>query len=46
MINKTFAKLFKNHLFIAKQLNLDLSYRPNQISEDGFYKITEKFEIK
>ncbi len=45
MINKTFSKMFKNHLLIAKQLNLNLSLRPDQVSENDFYKITEKFEL-
>ncbi len=37
--------MFKNHLLIAKQLNLNLSLRPDQVSENDFYKITEKFEL-
>ena len=44
MINKSFSKLFKNSINIAKKLNIDLTYRPNQLSDDDFYNITEKFE--
>ena len=44
MINKGFSKLFKNSLIFSKKLKIDLSYRPNQISKDHYYKITECYE--
>ena len=44
MINKSFSKLFKDSVSCAKKLNINLTYRPNQLSDDEFYKITEKFE--
>jgi len=44
MINKTFRTLFKNSILIAGKINIDLNLRPNQISEEEYYKITEYFE--
>ena len=44
MINKNFMKLFKNYNLIAKELNLDLSKRPEQLSHKMFYKIAIKYE--
>jgi len=46
MVNKAFNSLFKNPLQIAKKMNIDLSLRPNQLSEQEYYKITEYFEKK
>ena len=46
MVNKAFKSLFKNPLQIAKRMNIDLSLRPNQLSEQEYYKITEYFEKK
>ena len=44
MINKAFKILFKNPELIAKKINIDLSLRPNKISEEEYFKITEYFE--
>ena len=44
MINKNFAKLFKNSKEIAKDLNLNLNHRPEDLSNEMFYKITMKYE--
>ena len=44
MINKAFKKIFDNHLQVAKKININLSLRPNQLSEREYYKITEYFE--
>ena len=44
MINKSFLKIFKGKKEIAKKLNLDLKQRPEQLSEDIFYKITMEYE--
>mgnify|MGYP002826038625 CR=1 FL=1 len=44
MINKAFNSLFKNSLQISKKMKIDLSLRPNQLSEEEYYKITEYFE--
>jgi len=44
MINKNFLKLFKGNKFIAKELNLNLSHRPEQLNGDMFYKIAMKYE--
>ena len=46
MINKAFNSLFKKPEIIANQIKIDLSLRPNQISEIQYYKITESFEKK
>ena len=44
MINKSFLKLFNNNKLIAKDLNLNLSLRPEELSNEMFYKITMKYE--
>ena len=44
MINKNFAKLFMNDKLVAKDLNLDLSQRPGELSNEMFYKIVMKYE--
>ena len=45
MINKNFAKLFKNNAhYVAKDLNLKLNKRPEQLSHEMFYKIAMKYE--
>jgi len=44
MINKNFSKLFKNHIIVAKDLNLNLNLRPENLSNEMFYKITMKYE--
>ena len=44
MINKNFLKLFKNNKSIAKDLNLNLSQRPEELCSETFYKIAMKYE--
>ena len=44
MINKNFVKLFNNYETIAKELNLNLKKRPEQLSNEMFYKIAMKYE--
>tara|TARA_B100001123_G_scaffold335224_1_gene378756 strand:- start:2714 stop:3520 length:807 start_codon:yes stop_codon:yes gene_type:complete len=44
MINKNFSKLFKNDKTVAKNLNLNLNLRPEQLSSEMFYKIAIKYE--
>ena len=44
MINKNFQKLFPNYKSVAKDLNLNLSQRPQELSNEMFYKITMKYE--
>ena len=44
MINKNFLKLFKGNEFVAKELNLNLSHRPEQLNNEMFYKIAMKYE--
>ncbi len=44
MINKSFSKLFLNHKYVAKELDLNLNQRPEELSNEMFYKITMKYE--
>ena len=44
MINKAFKKLFGKNESFLKKINLSSSLRPNQITEEQFYRITEFFE--
>ena len=44
MINKNFSKLFKKNLYVAKELNLNLNKRPEEVSSEMFYKIAIKYE--
>ena len=46
MINKTFEKLKMDNDRFIKNLNIDLTLRPENISEHLFYKITEYYEKK
>ena len=44
MINKSFAKLFKNSKKVSEDLNLNLNLRPEELTNEMFYKITMKYE--
>ena len=44
MINKPFAKLFKNYQFVANKLKINLNLRPSDLSLDQYYKLTEYYE--
>ena len=44
MINKNFKKLFKSKNSIAKDLDLNLRLRPEELSCDMFYKIAMIYE--
>ena len=44
MINKNFTKLFKKNTEVANKLNIDLSQRPGELSNETFYKIAEQYE--
>ena len=44
MINKSYMKLFKNNEVIAKNLNLNLKKRPEELDNDMFYKLTIEYE--
>ena len=46
MINKTFKKLKIDNDFFLKKENIDLTLRPDKLSEKLFYKITEYYEKK
>ena len=44
MINKSFLKLFNNNKNIADDLKINLKKRPEELSSETFYRITQKFE--
>ena len=44
MINKNFNKLFEKKESIAKNLNIDLNKRPEELSNEMFYKIAIQYE--
>ena len=44
MINKSFLKLFNGDKSVAKNLDLDLSLRPEKLSNEMFYRITTEYE--
>ena len=46
MINKTFKRLKINNDEFLKKQNVDLSLRPENLSENLFYKITKFYEKK
>ena len=44
MINKNFNKLFEKKESIAENLNIDLNKRPEELSNEMFYKIAMQYE--
>ena len=44
IIKKNFIKLFGHNKSVAKDLNLNLNQRPEELSSEMFYKITMKYE--
>ena len=44
MINKNLNKLFKKNGMVVKNLNIDLSKRPEELSNEMFYKIAILYE--
>jgi len=44
MINKNFSKLFEKKNSIIESLNIDLKKRPEELSNDTFYKIALEYE--
>ena len=44
MINKNFLELFDNNEAVAKELNINLKIRPEELNHETFYKIAEKYE--
>jgi len=44
MINKNFNKLFKNNSSISEKLNINLNQRPEELSNEMFYKIALQYE--
>ena len=44
MINKSFNKLFEKKESMAENLNIDLNKRPEELSNEMFYKIAIQYE--
>ena len=44
MVNKAFKELFRNPLEIAKKIDINLNLRPNEITKNEYFKISEFFE--
>ena len=44
MINKNIKKIFEKKLFLLKNLDIDLSKRPGELSNEIFYKIAIEYE--
>tara|TARA_B110000285_G_C14886383_1_gene496381 strand:- start:11 stop:802 length:792 start_codon:yes stop_codon:yes gene_type:complete len=44
MINKAFKQLFKDPLSVAKKININLTSRPNELSENEYFQIAQFFE--
>jgi len=44
IINKNFNKLFKQNKAVAKNLNINLNQRPEELSSEIFYKIALQYE--
>ena len=44
MINKNFNKLFNKNKLISKKLNLNLNLRPEELSNEVYYKIAVQYE--
>ena len=44
MINKAFKELFKKPQEVAAKININLGLRPNELTENEYFKITECFE--
>jgi len=44
MINKAFARIFKNHLIVCEKLKINLKLRPSDLSLDQYYKLAEYYE--
>ena len=44
MINKNFSKLFNQNKSVAKNLYINLNQRPEELSNEMFYKITKQYE--
>ena len=44
MINKNIKKLFSKNMSILKSLNLNLSVRPEELSNETYYKIATLYE--
>ena len=46
MINKSFKRLFGKSEIHKKKLKTNLTFRPNVLKEEEYFKITEYYEKK
>jgi len=44
MIKKPLKKIFFDYNKIANHLNLNLNFRPQNLTRDNFFSITKKYE--
>jgi 16S rRNA A1518/A1519 N6-dimethyltransferase RsmA/KsgA/DIM1 with predicted DNA glycosylase/AP lyase activity len=44
MINKNFSKLFEKKEYVVNKLNIDLKKRPEELSNETFYRIAQEYE--
>ena len=44
MINKNLQKLFKEKLVLIKNVNLNVNKRPEELSNETFYKLAVEYE--
>ena len=44
MINKPYKNLFKDNLEVAKKLNLNLKFRPSNLTLQNYYSLTDSYE--
>ena len=44
MIKKPFNQIFKNSEEISKKLNINLNLRPQNLSNDVYYKLAKEYE--
>jgi len=44
MVNKAFNELFLKPIEVAKKMNINLNLRPNELTENEYFKIAEYFE--
>ncbi len=44
MIKKPFSQIFKNTESISKKFNIDLNLRPQNLSPETYYRLTEEYE--
>ena len=44
MIKKPFSQVFSNNIKIAKKLKIDLSLRPQNLTNNTYYELSNEYE--